>query len=776
MVNPARLPYQPIETLPVFNQTVLFIIKFFSMAITMQGSWTVSFKSKSAAHDQRFIVAGAGSGNNTYDGVPGKTAIVSGQSWTITVQHRVGSSWQNSRHKITSPVFSGSLYRFDIQSEDSTDDDFNDLVLTCSTAATSSDFIIHGNVSYYSELCWYNRCFPRFVVIDTPATLREAIKNKPIYDIVKKLYPDRLKSIVRTPNLPDPPPDFTPVMLPLFDETALPSKVKMEVRSKRTAPAGDKKAGEAISYNQLISANRIVERNIAPASLSVQERLSLGLLIDKYRHRLCETGALPYAILNFQEYDRTNSELTGGPYTGLGDRQPLGFAVADEFGNYIFRFSRTLGDVIDEIVTDTASDESTEYTVMPDILVQLKDATNTNNVLFETALYPDVPFLKHIDLCIPKSKTGLIPFPCNGQSIIQRVGNTVVGPLFADGTRHDAANDTFLTRNGIISINHNGSLRYPISPNDVKCCAWGKTYSNDVLALWGCLSHPDIKNYIVRYKKHSDADLPGNWKFITDGLSLPYYAYDPVTNAHTQLVNLPVSHVLNLVIDGVPVNNAPAFRNIETDPDPYWMNAMRNLKATLTSANYTTDPGPVDFKIEGFDATGHRFASASEVITLYIDNTAADLYLDPTMQMDGIDGNDCSLYTLPAGDPATPLTVHFRAVLKSGFMKSYELYMQRGATNFPIKGQAGENIARSYADSNAALCSNNFRGTIDEIAADVNGDYTVHVQPATGDWLTPEQTFCAFGVHVHASIRRTDGNSAYPGANANPSVVIGIQK
>jgi hypothetical protein len=752
------------------------IIKPFSMAITMQNSWVVSFKSKSAAHDQRFIIAGATSGNGIYNGVPGETANVHGASWTVSVQHRDAGGWFNSREKITSPVLSGSSYRFDIRTEDSVDDDFNDLVLTCSAVATSSDFLIHGNVSYYDH-CWRNPCYIGWVVIDTYKGLRQAIEHKPIYEILEKLYPERLKSVIKLPpNLPDPPPDFTPIMIPLSDETALPPKTRMEVVSKKVEQvSNNKKNPETTTYNQLISARRVVSKNTFASTLTPKDRVSIGMIADKY-HLFCETGPLPHAILNFQEYDRTNTELAGGPYSGLGNRQQLGFAVADEFGNYIYRFTRSLSDVIDEIVLDTASGENTSYTVLPDIIIQLKDATNTNNVLFETALYPDIPFLKHINLCIPKSKTGLIPFPCNGQSIIQRVGNTVVGPLFPDGTRHDATNDTFLTRDGIISINHNGSVRYSISPV-AKCCAWGKTHSNDVLAVWGCLSHTDIKSYIVRYKKHSAANIPANWKFITDGLSLPYYAWDPVTLSHSQLVNIPVSQILNLVIDGALVNNAPAFKNIETDTDPYWMNSMRNLKAKLTSANYTTDPGPVDFKIEGFNAAGQPFPGASEVITLYIDNTPADLSIDPNMSMAGAAGNDCALYTLPVTDHASPLTVNFRAVLKSGFMRSYQLYMEKGATgNFPIKGASGENISNSYADGSAATCSANFNGTLSEPTSDISGNYTVHVQPNTGDWLTSTQLFCAFGVYLTGSIRRTDGNSAYPGVSASPSVLIGIQK
>ncbi|MEP7318264.1 MAG: hypothetical protein ABI921_05975, partial [Panacibacter sp.] len=487
------------------------------MAITMQGSWVVSFKSKDAARNQRFIIAGASFGNGTHDGVPGASVFVSGTSWTVTIQNHAPSGWANSREKITFPTATVFSYQFDIQSEDTaSDNDFNDLILTCSTSATGSDFIVYGNVGWYSGRCWYNPCYPRWIVIDTVVHLQDAIKNAHVYDVIKKLYPERLKINIGPKNPPDPAPDFKPIMIPLAEEAALPAKTRMQVRTRSVdmaTNAKSKKESEPISVNQLVAANYVTEKNTLASSLTAKDRLSLSAVIDKYPYYFCETGVLPHAILNFQEYDRTNTELAGGAYTGTGNRENTGFAVSDEFGNYIYRFSRTLQNYLDEINIDTASGESTSVTILPDILVQLKDATNTNNVLFETALYPDIPFLKRIDLCIPKSKTGLIPFACNGQSIIQRVGNTVVGPLFGDGTRHDTTNDTYLTSDGIISINHNGFLRYSISPV-AKCCAWGKTYANDRLALWGCLNHPDIKHYIVRYKKHNDADVPANWKFI----------------------------------------------------------------------------------------------------------------------------------------------------------------------------------------------------------------------------------------------------------------------
>jgi len=91
------------------------------MSITMQGSWTVSVKSKSASFDQRFIISGATTGNGTYAGEAATTPVfVTGSQWNVKVQHRPTSSsgWLPSAERITFPTSSGGQVRFDIQSND----------------------------------------------------------------------------------------------------------------------------------------------------------------------------------------------------------------------------------------------------------------------------------------------------------------------------------------------------------------------------------------------------------------------------------------------------------------------------------------------------------------------------------------------------------------------------------------------------------------------------------------------------------------------------------
>ena len=138
------------------------------MAIRMQGAWTVSVHSKSAAFSQRFLIEGAAAGNGTYTGdIMTPPVFVTGADWTIRIQHNPGTGWRDSEEQITTPTISLGQYRFDIQSNDTGGDlDFNDLILTCSMPATATDFLIFGNVTSYHGYCVFNPCYPRYFVID----------------------------------------------------------------------------------------------------------------------------------------------------------------------------------------------------------------------------------------------------------------------------------------------------------------------------------------------------------------------------------------------------------------------------------------------------------------------------------------------------------------------------------------------------------------------------------------------------------------------------------
>src|SRR5205085_11217596 len=114
---------------------------------------------------------------------------------------------QLSDTKITFPHQMGGNYEFDIQSNDAgADQDFNDLILGCSTPATINDFIVYGNVTLYSGRCIFNPCWRGPWVIETGGALRGALKNPKLKEVIERLYPEWVGPV--NPNPPDPPPYF----------------------------------------------------------------------------------------------------------------------------------------------------------------------------------------------------------------------------------------------------------------------------------------------------------------------------------------------------------------------------------------------------------------------------------------------------------------------------------------------------------------------------------------------------------------------------------------
>src|SRR5215472_905416 len=100
------------------------------MAITMQGSWTVTVAAKSAAFAQRFVVSRPGQPDLVVAGVVGNAVFVSAPQWSINVQSQAGSGqpWIDSAQRITFPSVTGSLLHFNINTDDSGGDkDYNDL-------------------------------------------------------------------------------------------------------------------------------------------------------------------------------------------------------------------------------------------------------------------------------------------------------------------------------------------------------------------------------------------------------------------------------------------------------------------------------------------------------------------------------------------------------------------------------------------------------------------------------------------------------------------------
>jgi hypothetical protein len=303
----------------------------------------------------------------------------------------------------------------------------------------------------------------------------------------------------------------------------------------------------------------------------------------------------------------------------------------------------------------------------------------------------------------------------------------------------------------------------------VRCAAWGAG-----LKLYACLDNPQIVSYVVTYKRQGDLDA--NAKFVVDDYS-PYHAAPAPIYWVPQSVG-PIPRTLT--IDGV-VKSAPSYFNIETDPAGGWMDRWLLLKVQISSGvcqAALAGPGPVEFRIIGFDVNGNQMAD--DRITLYVDNNQSDPFVDPTVSMITSGGTvsqgDCALFT--ADPPNAPLQITFRANQDEGFEDSYSLYMYKGAANpFTIVRASGGQISGSYVHGDNLAC-NSFRGTLDDLAygSPTPDRVTVEVQPPSGtNWLTDTQTFCAFSINLNSSVRITDGESVFSTLYSGP-ILIGIQK
>jgi hypothetical protein len=180
------------------------------MLITMQGTWTIKVKAKNASFPQRFVISGATTGNGIYVATTSLAPVtVKGKQWTIAIQNNPGPGFQLSDTRIKYPTKVGNNYQFDIESNDAgADKDFDDLILTCATPATIYDFIVYGNANLYKGRCIFNPCRQNIFVIETWASLLDALKNDTIRKIIQKLYPERIPPVITDPKPPPTPPQI----------------------------------------------------------------------------------------------------------------------------------------------------------------------------------------------------------------------------------------------------------------------------------------------------------------------------------------------------------------------------------------------------------------------------------------------------------------------------------------------------------------------------------------------------------------------------------------
>ncbi len=736
------------------------------MAIRMQGNWTVSVRSKNAAFQQRFIVEGASSGNGTYAGAVSTAPVsVIGSDWTVRVEHKAHRTpWQDSDDQVSFPQIVLGQYQFDIQSNDSgSDSDFNDLVLTCSTPATGTDFLIYGNVSSYRGPCLFNPCFPGFIVIDSVASFNEAVKYPAIKDAIKTFYPERLRP--QPPN----PERFKPMIMSLQEDTAIPEKQNRLLRLK----SGNFSSETALEKTSQISTNvqkaSVAENQVLSsktARVSAIDRIGIASLADRFK-LFCDSDSLAGVVLKFQEYDRTGAELAGGAYTGAGLREDLGVAISDRNGNYIFRFSRTIAEFFEEAELDTGSGELAVTQSAPDIIVQLIDVMAPGTVLWESAPHFNIPSFRKINICIPEIE--LHSTLCVSGQIIQALGNIFVGPAPA-GPRPFGEPLGYGQRvgfNNALGLDGRITSRNTSGPQ-TRCAAWFATVD-----LFGCfLDHPSVTRYTIRYRAFGSGNP---WISFSQELRHPLGAKAGQPGYNGELIG---PHSVNLHVDSGPHALAPSYLNIEGNA--LYVSTHRDRRAQIrTGALSVPTPGPVQFWIEGYDDTGHRVAGAEDSVTLFIDNTVPFLDINDTVTMLGTSLGNCAKFKLPTGLPAAPLTVSFKVDQEQGFLSAYSLSMKKGATgDFPVDPAALSGPpfrTRNYVHGDDLVCAQ-FRGTFDDSTADlVSGYVTIDLSPAgSANWLETGQNFCAFSLNLSANMRATNGHGGRSPNYAIP-VLIGIE-
>jgi hypothetical protein len=443
------------------------------MSLAMQGSWTVSVKSKSAAAPQRFTISGAATGNGTHV-VSGSTAAVpvSGPHWRITIEAQQGSVWKPSVMRFKNPVQSGSLVKVDIESNDfGADQDFNDLILTCTMPTSSADFVIYGHATSYSGPCWFNPCFRFHLVIDSLAQLSQALKNPVARAAIEKLYPELVLPGPKNPPDPAPLRTFTPLMLPTPRSPGLPPRTLQVTRT----------ANEA-STRQFVSG-----RSASIAMLDGALTQKVGRLLDGLQTQfvLCKTTTLGNYGLRFQEYDRTRPSLAAAPI-----RAPATARTWDD-GHRSFRQLRVPlqpqpGRGRRRSAERRGGRRDATVQALPDLIAQVLGAGLVPAA--ETGCFFNVHNLQRIDICVPDTNI-VLPSSCVDNKILTFIGKismtSALNSLDATGriTAHSTAGNA----------------------PQIDCGVW---WGN--LDLWGCLGD-DVARYTVRTRPLGGG--PADWQF-----------------------------------------------------------------------------------------------------------------------------------------------------------------------------------------------------------------------------------------------------------------------
>lgn len=743
------------------------------MIVSMQGSWTLTVTKKRAAFNQQFVVSGAASGNGIYPGIVGTSVNVTGAQWSIAIQNNPGTGFRLSKTLIKTPQKVAGNYEFEIWSEDYLDNDYNDLILTCSTPVNINDFIIYGNVLLYDDSCIFNPCRRGPFVIETELALNEALRNLRLRKIIEKLYPERIPRIISDPNPPDSAP-FRPLVFDLYNEviqskTALVYKRTEKAKEKPTQKSRKDELPFDLSINSNTFQKSYQQKGIVSEIHDLFDKKDFAKIIDGL-HKICHKVPAPNITLTFEEYDRSDAELLGNPYTGDGQRQLCGDTITDQFGNYIFRFSFGMVYPNIEDSTDVVTGENINVVICPDIIVKVT-GYSPSEVFYESAPYFNIPNLKCINLCIPKSKVTITSTCFNG-SLIGSLGNIFIG-----GNQNSTASstDAALVRDGYSNyLDAEGkiSVGNQLSGFSAECAAWA-----GVIDMKGCMydtsipaDQNKIKWYIIRIKREDS----NRWEFISQNYKHPKYSKRNLPNYTGDDVG---PFLQDLKVDGGDKVTVNAYINIQREmhvDGVDWEQSNSDRYMKLNTALYdliagVRTPGTFYVRVDCFDDAGMAVPGATDMIALYIHNLPLSFSLTQPILTDPLIAHtDCGLYRLTDEQMNTPLEISFKAKDSYGFIDSYNLAMGRCPSPM-IALQVNQPLDHDYPYSNLSILSlgdasgnihplcEGYKGT-EEDFSDSNM-ITFNIQPATseGAWIKAGEYFTVLSFHLTAQKRVTNG-------------------
>jgi len=756
------------------------------MIVSMQGNWVVRVKSKSASYSQRFIIGGAASGNGVHTGTVGTSVAVTGDQWSISIQNNPGGGYQVSDTKIKNPRQIGSNYEFDIWSNDAGgDEDFNDLILTCSTPVNINDFIIYGKVSLYSGRCLFNPCRRGPYVLETKYALKEALKNSRLREILERFYPERVRDDIIGPNPPDPEP-FKPIVIDLYNEAMRPRTELIYKRLDNPAEKSKSKSKAKEKHEELISEFSIknysllntVQKEVSRDFVSSIDKIELGRVIDGLRLRNCTIAAATNTTLTFEEYDRTAAELAGGSYDGSGNRRLLGDTITDMDGNYIFRFSFDMTFPGIEDSTDFAPGEDINVVAYPDVIVKVT-SFSPYNVLYESAPYYNIPNLKRINLCLPKSLFEPSSACFNG-NLIGSLGNVFLGGN--QNTTHSElatalrryGNSNYLESSGRISVGN------PNANFSIECASW-----YGIIDMKGCMydlaktkAQNTIKWYTIRIKRAGEG-----WQFVSQNYKHPRFHKRNIPGYTGDDVG-PTTMALHVDGGVPPAEGVPAYKNIQREIfvdgiDWEFSNLDRYMQLNTRLYDGDGTPGTFHVRVDGYDSALQPVAGATDMIALYVHNQPLNFGLTTPVFTDPLIVNSgCGLFRLTDAQMNTPIQLSFKANDPDGFVHSFDLSMRRCPSpmialtiNQPSAGStpAGPTpqphpttpANRTTLFNGVSTSVHNtcvgYTGTIQEFSD--AGMINVEIQPALseGGWIKTEEYFTSLSFYLRAYKRMTNG-------------------